>query len=239
MSIQNSNAFIDEIIQTKKLNKEFSKLKLNDLVEILAKEIFFRKLKLIKIVGGVASGKSTLANKLKNKLEDVIIISTDDYVKGTREWRRDEIVSKNKSPLEKYDIQLLNEVIINLLSHDFIPVRIPKYNELTGLAVANSIENYILIDKKPEFVIVEGDFQFITKRGLQIYLHLSDEARSKLRIDRDTKNRGEIDLKKLVSDIATRNAQQHYPFTLPEAANSEILIITSVINNIFTYDLYL
>ncbi len=175
-------------------------------------------------VGGVASGKTTLSNKLAEALGNSVTIGTDDFVINTREWRRVNVVAQNKSPLLKYDFELLEKIVNQLQSSDFKIVLIPKYDEFTGLAVADSLDNYRKIEKKPEYIIIEGDFQAFPNPGLQIYFHVSDQVRTNNRLRRDQQKRNATDKVKLLADIKTRDEQQHFPFTLPQAEKSNYLL---------------
>ena len=222
----NSDNFIEALLLQKKFSLKSKDRDIENISYLLSQEI--RKVNEfqnpIYIIGGVASGKSTLANKLSEKLGNTIVISTDDFVMGTRDWRRTNIVAQNKSPLLKYDFDLLRKKIDELKSSEFHTVSLPKYDELSGLAIANSQENYRKIEIKPDYVIIEGDFQVYPNPGLQIYLHISDQIRTDNRIQRDKEKRNEADISKLFADIETRNKQQHFPFTLPCAENSDILL---------------
>jgi uridine kinase len=222
----NSDEFIYNLILSGKFTLNAEDLSINKAVEMVIDAVKNKKSfhNPIYIIGGVASGKSTLAKSLARKLSNTVIICTDDFVKGTREWRRNNIVAKNKNPLLKYDLALLKTKISELCSEKFKPVFLPKYDEFTGLAIADSPDKYLKIGVKPDYIIIEGDFQVFPNAGLQIYLHKSDSARAQDRIKRDKTARNETDMTRLMADIQIRDIQQHFPFTLPNSAKSDFIL---------------
>lgn len=236
-----SQQVIDQLLSSNKFVSQETNRDLDQLTLILENIVKTNNSnnKVIYLIGGVASGKSTLANALAAKLSNTVVLSTDDYVINTREWRRTEIVAKGKSPLLKYDQELFRKNVAELSKDPYTPVFLPKYDEFSGLAVAAAIEKYSKVERKPDYVIVEGDFMFLTDDGLKIYLHASDELRANNRIERDRLKRNEIDVDKLKLDIKTRDEQQHFPFTLPNAENSDILVVINKIEDTYKYDLYI
>lgn len=206
------------------------------LAKFLSDEIQILGVKVVGIVGGVACGKSILSEELRRNLGNSIVLSTDNYVKGTREWRRNEIVAKQKNPLLKYDFELLNKNIEHLRLGK--RVLLPQYDQLTGLAIEDTLDKYRIIDKKTDYIIVEGDFFEYTRPDLLLYIHASDELRKSLRIERDTAKRNEGNILKLLEDIELRNQQQHFPYTLPCSNSADIIVVLNFENNAFKYNVY-
>ena len=138
--------------------------------------------KVINIVGGAGSGKTTFAHELIMFLGDACTLSTDDYVIGNREFRRKNL--EGNSPLKKYNTTALNEnisAIKNLKANEFHLV--PTYDDVTGEGVdAREYHKKVFPVK---YIIVEGDFDFVKNPDLLIYFDVDDETRLHNRITRD------------------------------------------------------
>lgn len=194
--------------------------------------------KIISIVGGAASGKSTLAKNLVGFLGNADTISTDAFGLGSREYRREFL--EGRKPLEKYDFNLLREkveAIKNLQSGELEPV--PTYDEESGNAlkidfdkvsgkiVSVNKDDYTKKVGKVDYFIVEGDFQPLDDQDFCIYMHLPDAARLKNRIFRDSESRSVSNPNQIVKSFKLRQKMQHEKYTLPASSRSDMLIIVS------------
>ncbi len=144
------------------------------------------KVKVISIVGGAGSGKTTFANELITFLGDACTLGTDDYVVGDRDYRRKNLEGKN--PLLKYNPEALNEnirAIQKLQEGEFYMV--PKYDDVTGEAV--DAKEYHKKITPVKYIVVEGDFDFVKNPDLLIYFDVDDETRLQNRIRRDLAKR--------------------------------------------------
>lgn len=121
--------------------------------------------KVISLVGGPASGKGTLAEMLSRALDNAAVLSTDNYLKGDRPYRRANIENLGKDPIEKYDFDFLRKQVkvICELEEDQ-SIGIPQYDGVTGIAISQDPDNipddstYPLKVGKVDYLIVEGDF---------------------------------------------------------------------------------
>ena len=142
--------------------------------------------KVICIVGGAASGKTTFARELVKFLKEACTISTDDFLIGNREFRRKYLEEKN--PLQKYNSKALNNTITlikNLKVNESLLV--PTYDDVTGEAV--DAKEYKKRIGQVKYIIVEGDFHFVTNPDLLIYYDVDDKIRLNNRIKRDLDKR--------------------------------------------------
>lgn len=181
-------------------------------------------MKLVSLIGGAGSGKTTLAQKLCECLGSADTLSTDDYVVGDRAYRREHF--EGKDPIAKYDPSYLNDRIQRIATlKDGEVVPVPTYNEETGVAIAEGEENYKHKVEKVPYLIVEGDFPFADNPDLVIYFDVPDNVRLQNRIDRDKEKRAEPDIKKITDNFHQRQETQHLPHTLP-VKNTANLIVT-------------
>jgi uridine kinase len=192
--------------------------------------------KVISLIGGAASGKSTLARRVANTLGNAATIGTDDFLLGSREYRRNYL--EGKDPLKKYSFDLLREKAHRIKTlQPGESESVPVYDEESGTAIKiidfNSETGQILsIDKnhyhrrveKVEYLIVEGDFQPLASPDCQIFFHVPDDVRLRNRINRDVKQRDAVSIKETVDSFELRQRLQHVPYTLSCASNADILI---------------
>ena len=182
------------------------------------------EVKVINIIGGAGSGKTTLANSFVEYLQNACRLSTDDYVIGDREYRRKYL--EGSDPLKKYKPEALNEIIStikNLKPNEVCPV--PTYNDKTGEAVDAKI--YEKVVKPVKYIIIEGDFNFVQNPDLTIYLDVDDNTRLQNRIERDKRLRGEVDENAIIENFNLRQKLQHIPYTAPVKSIADIVISAS------------
>ncbi|MBI1327660.1 MAG: AAA family ATPase [Alphaproteobacteria bacterium] len=180
----------------------------------------------IALYGGPASGKTTLAADLQKQFANSVVMSTDDFLIGTRTYRREHFEGKT-SPTSKYDAEFLNGLIDKLgaMAKGDI-VRLPRYNEQTGEALSVGYENFpVTVEQKPDFIFIEGDFDFLSaenKPALTVFIDVPDETRLQRRIARDvvTRNANEDAVRK---SFAARQETQFIPYTLKLRDQADIL----------------
>jgi len=236
--MKNSDEFIQKVLDKNHhlVAKSLNNPQLYEYLNKRIKELPGQGTKIITLVGGVASGKTTLAKKLVKKLKDADSITTDSFSAGTREYRHSQYGNVEK----KYDLELYKKKINSF--KDLNPgeeIRFPHYDQATGIAAAAGEENFPKKVKKVKYFIIEGDFNFSKgEEDLSIYFHVPDEVRTKNRIKRDTKKRSAHDMKELLEDIKVREEKQHFPFTLPNAENADILVTVRESGGKYGYSVY-
>lgn len=175
----------------------------------------------IAIVGGAASGKTTLAKALANSLGSADTLSTDDYVVKDRAYRRAHL--EGGDPLKKYAPDKLNQHIASIkglkAGESFA---VPTYNESTGEAVDAAA--YSRVIEKVEFLIVEGDFNLVENPDLLIYFDVPDDVRLKNRIARDLVTRNGKDEDAIKENFNLRQKMQHIPHTLPTKGIADVVV---------------
>jgi uridine kinase len=183
--------------------------------------------KVIALIGGAASGKSTLARKLAETLGSADTISTDDYVVGDRAYRRQHL--EGGDPTLKYDSAFLNRKIQEIISlQEGETVAVPTYDESSGASIAVGEENFNHQIKKIDYLIVEGDFNFVENPDVTIYFDVDDNTRLENRLKRDQETRSETDSQNIIDSFNLRHELQHLPHTLPVKESADILITASL-----------
>jgi uridine kinase len=146
---------------------------------------------LIAIAGPTASGKTTLANLLKNKLGRnlTVIINQDNYYKNRLDLSLKERKKINFDHLEAFDLELLSGHL--QLLKDNKPICAPLYNFKQSKRLSNSKR---IAPKK--FVILEGLMPFFDKKlrkliDFKVYINSDNAICLARRLKRDTKERGD------------------------------------------------
>lgn len=228
--------------QTKEMGngKEFKTIATNLDERVLVSALVeqFRNLqksgtKIISLVGGPASGKGTLAEMLSRALGSAAVLSTDNYLKGDRPYRRASIENAGRNPIEKYDFDFLRKQVKAICELDEgQSIGVPQYDGVTGIAISQDPDNipddsaYPLKVGKVDYLIIEGDFQPLEEGSIDrlVYLDVPDEVRLANRVYRDVKQRGESNAQPIIDSFNSRQATQFVPHTLPVKNQADILI---------------
>jgi uridine kinase len=199
--------------------------------------------KVISIVGGAASGKSTLAESIIVKLAaagvNADVLRTDDYTKGDRTWRWEHFEGKDVDPTGKYDFELMNKKVqdIKQIADADETVAVPSYNQGTGLAVDEGEANYTHRVGKVSVLIIEGDFHPVDEPNLVVYLHVPDKQRLQNRVNRDVVERGG-DPVKTTNSFNFRHTNQHLPHTLPTLVQADYAIVADTRDDQWLFGVY-
>lgn len=203
-----------------------------ELVNILVSQLIsaYNKQTIIStITGAPASGKTILVKALIQKLTDTAHSSdftqTDSYNILHRQERNQLIADGKKTPLEVKDFELLKDIVKKIRQGE--KTNAPVYDEATGDAVVVGEKNFPHnIKDGIHFFFIEGDYQPLDDADVKIYLHLSTDIRRENRVERDLEKRGGYgDAKAIRKSFDGRLETQYYPYTLPNATKSDILII--------------
>lgn len=117
-------------------------------------------------------------------------------------------------------------------------VKVPKLEEKSGKAIANPPEEYVGI-RWCKYLIIEGDFAMAERSDLIIYMHVvDDKLRLHNRLDRDLKYRNYKNTTEIESNFTKNQEAQHLKYTLPVAAKADILLIASLVQNDYAFEIY-
>ncbi len=146
---------------------------------------------LIAIAGPTASGKTTLANLLKNTLgrNRAVIINQDNYYKNWNLLSLKKRKKLNFDDFKAFDLQLLTKHLRSLKNGK--PVYMPLYD----FAQSKRLKETKKIEAK-KFIILEGLVPFFDKKlrnlfDYKIYLESDNALCLARRLKRDTKERGD------------------------------------------------
>jgi uridine kinase len=205
-------------------------------------------MRVVSLIGGVASGKSSLAQALVDKLKESGLradsICTDDTSLYTRHERWKMSQDPGVTGLDLHDGELLNKKIkaIRQLSGNSV-VMVPKYDPKTGDAVVVGEANFPHAIGQVDILIVEGDFDLVEKSDLLLYVEAPAAERRKIRIARDLNERTQVGDKTVTAEdigasFDARQASQHQQFTAPTLPKADIVLQTDPTDASWKYDVY-
>lgn len=177
------------------------------------------------IIGGGGCGKSTLSALLDKPKEGMVSISVDDYVKGDRKHRRQNLESGD--PRDKYDFQMMNNTLHKLVSDrsDNKTILIPKYDEKTGLGIDAPRMGYRKIEHPIEVIFVEGVFAGLVENpDIIIFLNTPKKLRLINRLKRATTKRKEGEAEEVKRNFEERELREFEPFALPYKEKAHYVI---------------
>lgn len=178
---------------------------------------------LILVAGGSASGKSTVVNNILNKagVDDVLIITHDDYYNKQDELSMQERLDVNYDHPDSLDNKLLYKHLTRLLNNKEIEKPIYDFVEYN-----RSIKTEII--KPKPIIIVEGILVLTDKKirnlaNLKIFVESDDDIRFIRRLKRDVELR-ERTIDSVVEQYLKTVKPMHYKFVKPTKRHADIII---------------
>lgn len=182
-----------------------------------------RKVSLIVIAGGSASGKTTVARKIAEACEgkDVIFIEMDNYYKDLSFLAKEERKKNNFDHPNAFDYPLLIHNLEQLLLRNKIAE--PMYD-----FKINSRSKKVRVIKPGDVIIFDGIFalenQDIRDRAtIKIYVDTDSDIRLLRRIVRDVKDRGRT-LDSVLDQYTSTVKPMHDAFVEPTKRFADIII---------------
>jgi len=179
--------------------------------------------RLILIAGGTASGKSTIAGNLKNRLAEfsVAVFSHDHYYKDLSHLSGIEHEKYNFDHPDAIDSKALVDDLKVLLKGRSINIPVYDYSTYTRSQKKIHIPS-------SEIIIIEGIFalyykELIELADLKIFVDTGQDIRLKRRIDRDTSYRGYA-VSDVIERFNTTVKPMHHLYVEP-AGNSADLVV--------------
>lgn len=180
--------------------------------------------KIIGIAGGTASGKTTIAKRLKELAEPhgkVAMLRLDDYYKDMKHMTLEERRKVNFDHPDSYDIELLIQHINDLQNN--IAIKKPIYDFVYSI---RSEETEIV--EPSDLIIVEGILIFCFPELLQlfdmkIFVDTPDDIRFIRRLKRDIEKRGRT-IESVVNQYYSTVRPMHHTFVEPSKRNADIIV---------------
>lgn len=176
----------------------------------------------IGIAGGTGSGKSTITDAIKRKVEDKITVLTQDsYYKSFGHMTLEERHRINYDHPETFDNEFLVSHIKLLKKNK--PINMPTYDYASHMRTDKTIQ------KKPsKIIIVEGILIFENKAlrdllDIKIFVDTDADLRILRRIERDIKERGRS-LKSVIKQYYSTVRPMHIDFVEPSKRYAHIII---------------
>lgn len=181
-----------------------------------------KKPNIIGIAGGTASGKTTLAYKIKEEFkESVVILSHDFYYKSLSNITLEERLKRNYDCPDAYETDLLIRDIKTLLSGKIIQRPIYSYtNRLRENETVNVNPVPIIL---VEGILVLENIELSDLMDIKIFVDTDADIRLTRLIERDRKERG-LDIDYIISKYKNTLKPMHEKYIEPSKKNANIII---------------
>ena len=181
-------------------------------------------MKIIGIAGGTASGKTTIAKKLKKISEPygkVSMLRLDDYYKDARDKTLEERRKINFDHPDSIDLELLIKHINDLKAGKSINKPIYDFVYSLRSEKTETIEpcDVLLIEGIMIFVYPE----LLDLFDMKIYVDTPDDIRFIRRLKRDIEDRGRT-IESVVNQYLTTVRPMHHTFVEPSKRHANIII---------------
>jgi uridine kinase len=178
---------------------------------------------IIGIAGGTGSGKTTLAKRIIEELNEpnVIIIKQDAYYKSHKELSFDERKNINFDHPDAFDTQLLMKQLSNLKND--VPVEMPQYDFATHLRMKQTIPI-----SPHKVIMLEGILVFENKElrnllDIKIFVDTDADVRILRRIKRDIKDRGRT-FESVYNQYMKTVRPMHLEFVEPSKKYADVIV---------------
>lgn len=182
------------------------------------------KTKIIGIAGGTASGKTTVARRLKSLTESygsVIAMRLDDYYKDLKHLTLEERRRVNFDHPDAYDFDLFISDLKKIMNGETI--KKPVYDFVNSIR-SDKTE----IVKPANIIIVEGIMIFTNEEllklfDMKVYVDTPDDIRFIRRLRRDIEDRGRT-IDSVINQYLTTVRPMHLTFVEPSKRKADIIV---------------
>ena len=189
---------------------------------------------IIGVAGGSASGKTSLAKRLKRESEEtnsVVIIRQDDYYKDQAEMTMEERLKVNYDHPFAFDNDLLAKHLGELRNGQTVDMPTYDFIEYTRSAVVEKLEPH-------DVIVVEGLFvledEAIRKHlDIKIFVDTPADVRFIRRLNRDVRDRGRsldnvitqyMNTVRLMHDQFIEPSKRYADVIVPEGGKNEVAV---------------
>ncbi len=184
---------------------------------------------IIGIAGGTASGKTTLATKIKDEFKsDVIILTHDFYYKSLTNLTKAEREQRNYDCPEAYETDLLISHVQKLMVGETIERPIYSYTERLR-------EKETVIVEPASIIVIEGILVLENETlsdlmDIKIFVDTDSDIRLTRLIERDQKQRG-LNLEYILAKYKDTLKPMHEKYVEPCKKKADIIVPANRENN--------
>lgn len=179
---------------------------------------------IIGIAGGSASGKTSIARRLKEQFDQtnsVVIIRLDDYYKDQTHLAMEERIKTNYDHPFAFDIDLLMEQMQQLMNCQAIEKPIYDFVSHTRAATTEIIDPCDVIVLEGLFVLEDERIRSIL--DIKVFVDTDADIRFIRRLMRDVEERGRT-LESVVTQYTTTVRVMHDLFIEPSKRYADVII---------------
>lgn len=179
---------------------------------------------IIGIAGGSASGKTSIARRLKEQFDQtnsVVIIRLDDYYKDQTHLAMEERIKTNYDHPFAFDIDLLMEQMQQLMNRQAIEKPIYDFVNHTRAATTEIIDPCDVIVLEGLFVLEDERIRSIL--DIKVFVDTDADIRFIRRLMRDVEERGRT-LESVVTQYTTTVRVMHDLFIEPSKRYADVII---------------
>lgn len=181
-----------------------------------------KKICIVGIAGGSASGKTTIVNRIREKFgDDIVVISHDSYYKAHNDLSYDERSRLNYDHPSSFDTERLIEDVKKLKNGEEVDIPVYDY------AIHNRSEQTIHIKPKP-VILLEGILILENKElrdlmDVKVFVDTDADERLMRRIRRDTIERARS-VDSVLSQYSQTVKPMHEQFIEPSKKYADLII---------------
>lgn len=190
-----------------------------------------KKPKVIGIVGGSGSGKTTVTKRIIEELteEKVVLIEQDYYYKDQSHMTMEERIRTNYDHPDAFDNELLCQQLSDLI--DGKTVEMPRYDY-----VNHTRSDQTVLQEPKDIIIVEGLFGLYSKTirdrlDIKIFVDTPSDIRILRRLLRDMNERGRS-VESVINQYLTSVRPMHEQYIQPTKQYADIIIPDGGYNDI-------
>lgn len=190
-----------------------------------------KKPKVIGIVGGSGSGKTTVTKRIIEELdkEKVVLIEQDYYYKDQSHMTMEERIKTNYDHPDAFDNDLLCTQLEKLIAGE--KVAVPRYDYVNH---TRSVET--VVQEPKDIIILEGLFGLYSKRirdfmDIKIFVDTPSDIRILRRLLRDMNERGRS-VESVINQYLTSVRPMHEQYIKPSKQYADIIIPDGGYNDI-------
>ena len=178
--------------------------------------------RLVIVTGGTASGKTTVADKLKDQLkDDAVIIKLDDYYSDLSDMPIEERKKVNYDHPSSFEWKLIESDLKKILNNESIKVPVYDYKSSTRTGEAKLVE-------PKKVIIFEGILSAYEPKinklaDMIVFVDTASDIRLLRRIKRDVEERGR-NLESVLNQWETTVKPMHNQFIAPTKKNAHVIL---------------